>query len=672
MSFLQPWLLYGLPIIALPIVIHLINQRRFQTIQWAAMMFLLAAHRMARGYSRLRQWLILLFRTLAIAGLMLAISRPLASGWLGLAGGTRADTTIILLDRSPSMQQRGAGTGESKLETGRKQLVQTLETLGSGRWVLIDSTTHEPRELESPRALMSLPTAGPASASADLPLMLQAAHDYIRGNRAGRTEVWICSDLRENDWTAESGRWSTLRDAFLELPQGVRFHLLAYPQAAPTNVSVRVTDVRRQATTDGAELLVSLRVSRPAVGHEKAVSDEKLNLPVQFEIDGARSVVNVELTGTAGLSGTHVDLKEHRIPIERTRERGWGRVSIPTDANPADDDFYFAFDNPPPRRTIIVAEDAQTERPLQLTAGISPDPAVKCATEVVAVEQLASIEWDQISLVLWQAALPTGATADLVRSFVDRGGQAVFLPPRNPGSEELFGMHWQTWVTGNEPFPVESWRGDEDVLARTLSGAALPVGQLEIRQYCGLTGDATPLATLLGGAPLLARVPTQRGAVYFWATTPAPRDSSLATSGVVLYAFVQRALSAGAAVLSKARQLDAGEPGGEDTNTWNRLTEGDQSLSTESAYQHGVYSAGDRLLAVNRPPAEDGAKVLPDARVAELFRGLNFVRVDDQAGSLSSLIQEIWRVFLVAMLVALVLEAALCLPKVARSVAAAA
>ena len=118
--------------------------------------------------------------------------------------------------------------------------------------------------------------------------------------------------------------------------------------------------------------------------------------------------------------------------------------------------------------------------------------------------------------------------------------------------------------------------------------------------------------------------------------------------------------------------MDAGEPGDEDTATWNRLTEGDQSLSTESAYQHGVYSGGDRLLAVNRPSAEDGAKVLVDGRVAELFRGLNFVRVDDQAGSLSSLIQEIWRVFLVSMLVALVLEAVLCLPKVARTAGAAA
>ncbi|MGB1709121.1 MAG: BatA domain-containing protein, partial [Rubripirellula sp.] len=41
MSFLQPAMLIALPLIALPIVIHLINQRRFQTVQWGAMQFLL-------------------------------------------------------------------------------------------------------------------------------------------------------------------------------------------------------------------------------------------------------------------------------------------------------------------------------------------------------------------------------------------------------------------------------------------------------------------------------------------------------------------------------------------------------------------------------------------------------------------------------------------------------
>ena len=121
MSFLQPILLAAIPLVALPILIHLINQRRYQTIRWAAMMFLLAANRMSRGYAKLRQWLILLARMLAIAGLIFAVSRPLASGWLGLTAGGRADTTIILLDRSPSMRQQGQGAAQVERASQRRQ-----------------------------------------------------------------------------------------------------------------------------------------------------------------------------------------------------------------------------------------------------------------------------------------------------------------------------------------------------------------------------------------------------------------------------------------------------------------------------------------------------------------------------------------------------------------------
>src|SRR5262245_43108125 len=174
-SFLQPLLLWALPLVSLPIIIHLINQRRYQTVRWGAMMFLLAANRLSRGYARLRQWLIMLFRMLAIAGLIVAIARPLASGWLGLTAGGRSDTTLILFDRSPSMQERGAGSGGSKLETGRQQMTRALKTLGSGRWVLVDSAARKPLELENPDSLLNSPATEPASAAADIPAMLQSA-----------------------------------------------------------------------------------------------------------------------------------------------------------------------------------------------------------------------------------------------------------------------------------------------------------------------------------------------------------------------------------------------------------------------------------------------------------------------------------------------------------------
>jgi Aerotolerance regulator N-terminal len=654
MSFLQPMLLLALPLISLPIIIHLINQRRYQTIKWAAMMFLLAANRMSRGYARIRQWLIMAMRMAAIAGLVFAVSRPLAGGWLGLTAGGRADTTIILLDRSPSMQQAGTDAGGSKLETGVRQLVRTLETLGSSRWVLIESATQKPRELESVEDLLKSANTGPASASADVPALLQAAHDYIKANKAGRTEIWICSDIRENDWNADSGRWQALRDGFLEFVQGVRFHLLAYPQNAAGNLSVRVTNVRRRKTADSAELLISLRLWRAGD------SDGTEQVPVQFEIDGARSEMTVELVGRES------ELRDHPIPLDRSRDRGWGRVSIPADANPADNDFWFVFEQPAPRRVIIVADDAQAARPLQLASGISPDPALLTSAEVVGNGQLATVDWNQVAMLLWQAPLPEGEVAKPVQAFIERGGSAIFFPPRLPGNSEFLGARWTAWKDVSKDLAVENWRGDQDLLAHTQSGMPLPVGALQIRKYCGLLGEFTPLATLKGGDPLLARVTTNRGAAYFCATTTAAGDSSLATDGVVLYVLVQRALASGASVLGSTRQLVAGEPPRDDPTAWKRVAGAEEALSTEYAFHRGIYQADDRLFAVNRSAAEESAPVLGDSRVAALFRGLDFARVDDQAGSLGSLIQEIWRMFLIAMMVAMVGEAALCLPKVAR------
>jgi hypothetical protein len=654
MSFLQPILLPGLALVALPIIIHLINQRRFQTIRWAAMMFLLAANRMSRGYARIRQWLIMLCRMAAIAGLIFAVSRPLAGGWLGLTAGGKADTTIVVLDRSPTMQQTSAAARGSKLQTGVRQLVAALETLGSARWVLIESTTNQPRELDKISDLLTAPAAGPATASADVPAMLLAARDYIKANKAGRTEVWICSDIRENDWNAASGRWQALRDGFNEFTQGVRFHLLAYPETAPDNLAVHVTDVRRQQTAAGAELLVSLRLVREGGG------DAKQSVPVRFEIDGARSEVTVEM------ASAQAELKDQKIPLEKGRERGWGRVSIPADANPADNDFWFVFEQPVPRRTIIVAEDQEAVRPLVLASSIAPDRAIKCTAEVVAPEQLASLDWEGVALLLWQAALPEGDTAKEVRSFVDRGGSAIFFPARAPGAAELWGARWTSWVDKTSEITIESWRGDQDLLAHTQSGAPLPVGQLMIKKYCGVSGEFTPLATLKGGAPLLARVSTDRGAAYFCATTAAVGDSSLATGGVVFYVLVQRALAAGAAALGSTRQLTAGLPPRDNPVAWTRVAGAEEAISTDFAFHRGIYAAGDKLLAVNRAAGEAQAPVLADTRVNELFRGLDFARVNDKAGSLGSLIQEIWRMFLLAMLVAMVGEAALCLPKLGR------
>jgi len=280
MSFLQPWLLLALPLFLIPLIIHLVNQWRYQTKQWGAMMFLLAANRMSRGYAKLRQWLILAMRMLAIAGLILAIARPLASGWLGLTSGARSDMTMVLFDRSPSMLQQGPVGGLSKLESGSRQLQDALSTLNSNRWVLIDNVAKLPQEFEKVDQLFETTRTAATSASSDVPGMLTQAIEYLKLNKPGATDIWICSDLQESDWNEKDQQWEAIRDTIKEFPQPIRIYLVAFPQSPANNRTIRATDAHLEGDERNRELVISFEIRRD----ETSNSAEKV--PVDIEIEG--------------------------------------------------------------------------------------------------------------------------------------------------------------------------------------------------------------------------------------------------------------------------------------------------------------------------------------------------------------------------------------------------
>jgi hypothetical protein len=666
MTFLQPWLLLALPIVALPVIIHLVNQWRFQSVEWAAMRFLLAAKALSRGYSRLRQWLILALRMLAVAAAVFAVSRPLSRGWLASLGGDEA-AAIVLLDRSPSMTQAAVAGGESKLATARRQVVSALETLGTKRVILIDSVTGSPLELASPRALAALPETEPTAAPADLPKMLQAACAQLRADTAAAGSIWICSDERVNDWKPADGAWPAIRAEIAAIPQGVRVNLLAATDPGEDNLAVRVTKATLEPRGKGWELLLDLALRRQR-------DQGPVRVPVTVELGGARSTIEIELAGTEAV------LSRHAIPVDPAalasgdgepsdlaRASGWGRVTIPADVNPADNEAYFTFGKAPTRRTVIVAEDPRARDALELVVGIPPDKLLTAAVDVVAPAEAAGMALDEAALLLWQAPIPEGETLAIVERFVDRGGDVVFLPPESPNAASFAGVGWGAWSEHSPPLRPASWRSDEGWLAGTLTGAALPVGELEIRRVCAVTGPGTDLATLPEDLPLLRRAPRDRGAVAFLATTPSPRDSDLATNGIVLYCLLQRAIDDGLAAVGPARMADAGEfagPGARETplnEGWRQIA-GPPSPSTESGFHAGVLASRGRLVAINRPPREDCSPVLAGDQVDALFQGLSWSRFEQQAGGLGSLVEEVWRPCLMALLLALAAEGLLSLP----------
>ena len=656
MTFLQPLLLLGIPLAALPVIIHLIHLYRRRRVKWAAMIFLHAAQRMNKGLSRLRQVLILSLRVLALLTIVLMVARPLAGGWLGLTGGA-PDTVIVLLDRSASMSQMNTATGVNKLTGGLQNVSKAIsDAVGTrSHLVLIDSATGKPLPLDRASALLNVPQSEPTDTASDIPGLLQDALDYITTNKTGRTDVWMLSDLQQTDWDASGGRWQTLRVAFAALP-GVRFHLLAYPQPAPDDIGVTIDRVQRRETAEKAELLLDLRIVR------HTPNPQPIKLPLSFVVNGAAT------SATVDLRENQLVIEGYSIPIDRALKKGWGCVELPADSFPANDKFYFVFDQPPPLRSVIVSDDDTVIGPINAALSSAADPSRQYEATALGTSHEAEIPWDDAAMIVWNAPIPkeTDVIAKQLRDYLTAGRTILFLPPESPDATKIFDIGWDQWQQAQaaKPFAVEWWRNDDDLLANTRDGSALPVGKIELQRVCGIVGDGVPLARVNGQGPLLMRSLGRNGNAYFLGTLPGSSSSSLARDGVVMYALLQRALNQGVATLGKAQQRYASASVlGNDPSAWKRIEPEDPSLVPENLpLRAGIVSSGDRLVALNRPPSEDQPAVLANSDLNDLFAGLDFHVVSDTLENGQSLTNEVWRTFLFLAALALVGEALLCMP----------
>ncbi len=658
MGFLQPAALIALPLIALPILIHLINRYRHRTVPWAAMMFLRRAQRMRRGMARLRHLLILLMRVLALAALIFVISRPLSGGWLGSLGMGRPDATLVLLDRSASMETQDLQAGQSKRTAALRKLTHLLEQDEHGaHLLLIESATGQLHAVDSPSDLLTLPMTAPSATRADIPAMLETALAYLKANRAGRADIWICSDLSENDWDVGSGRWHAVREELAQM-EGVHLFLLAYAGQPENNLALRVANVQRWHRQNAAELVLDVSVRSNG---SSGTPHQRRRVPITFEVNNVRSVVEVDLDRQGAT------LQGHRIPIDTELRSGWGSVSLPGDANTLDNRFFFVFSDPPTRRALIVSDDVRNGEAFRRALATPTDPRLQHEVDVVSVDRAAEMDWENTGVLIWHAPLPTGARAAQIEQFVDAGRVVMFFPPMQQDDTALFGTRWGDWQTPKDrtDFAVASWRGDADLLRRVESGDALPLTELRTYRYRTIAGTGTPLARLdADDAPLLTRVPTERGAVYFCATLPTAQFSALEREGVVFYVMLQRALEQGCRTLTRAAQRDAATDALTDRNDWTLVApvDADAPLLSERGLQAGVYRDDAYWCAINRSAVEDTAIPVPVDRVDTLFDAVSYRRIDADVSDTSALASELWRVFLIAMIVALLTEAALSLP----------
>jgi hypothetical protein len=128
MTFLSPSLLWGLAAATIPLIIHLISMRHTKEMEFSSIRFLKEMKHESLRKLKIKQWLLVLIRTLIIILLVLMLARPSTKGiistWMGGEVDSRA---VILIDNSASMALIGENV--SILENAKFQAKTVIRKL---------------------------------------------------------------------------------------------------------------------------------------------------------------------------------------------------------------------------------------------------------------------------------------------------------------------------------------------------------------------------------------------------------------------------------------------------------------------------------------------------------------------------------------------------------------
>ncbi|MFB6355454.1 MAG: BatA domain-containing protein, partial [bacterium] len=199
MNFLNPLLLYGLVGLGLPILIHQLTRQSRRDRMLPTVQFLKQASEHTRRWRKLREWLLLILRTLIITAIVFAFARPYLPGVTAGTGKQRKNNVIILVDTSASMGYQK--NGSSRLRVARQKVRGLLSELGSSSTVSLigfsDTVTEVVRKSSPDNTLIKLNKLNQSYRGTDLSRALAYASSFKKPRK-----VFLLSDLGKNGFSS--------------------------------------------------------------------------------------------------------------------------------------------------------------------------------------------------------------------------------------------------------------------------------------------------------------------------------------------------------------------------------------------------------------------------------------------------------------------------------------
>jgi hypothetical protein len=329
-SFLHTAILFGLIALVIPPIVHLLNRRRFDVVEWAAMRFLRITKKIRRRMV-FEHVLLMLLRCGVILVLVLAIASPVldlscvnrmpyGQSLARMAGQTNRDV-VVIIDGSYSMEYQWQKRTADQV--AREWADQFLNDLIPGDRVavlqakqrtipVVETLTADLGEVKSKIAAMSRPRGG-----VRWDLAIPKALDLLQFGQNPQKEIVILTDGQKQGWAdAEAqGNWQNIAQLYAGAnpPRIIVVNVVPDRPSDLPNWFVGPMRSNRAVTTIGREVRFKFDLEMSAMKSEPEAptGDETRVMPTKviFEADGKQVGSKPLPKGDTRRIGTYFDQK---------------------------------------------------------------------------------------------------------------------------------------------------------------------------------------------------------------------------------------------------------------------------------------------------------------------------------------------------------------------------
>ncbi len=305
MSWLLTWmfnpamLVAGAAAISVPIVIHLLNKRRFRIVDWAAMDFLFDADKKNRRRIRLENLILLALRCLAMLLLGLLLARPfLPSELAGRLGQAQEFQRVMVVDDSLSPRVlMGSRPAFDEAKDRIKQLIQMLARDQNADYLTLFLTSQPDKpvmvnEAITPDAadnlLARIDELQCSDNVAQYDEALAEVRSYVESDRStANPVVYVLTDLRQRDWQAptSSDAENAPHKILSEISNSVP-NTFIVDVGSVLEENLVITDVRAE------DLLVANSIVRFSVSVTNFGERTAENVGIRFRVDELQPVTD--------------------------------------------------------------------------------------------------------------------------------------------------------------------------------------------------------------------------------------------------------------------------------------------------------------------------------------------------------------------------------------------